>query len=163
MTKTGRSSRLSAALTLAAACALLFSSSVPKAYAVDASTCGALMGTYSIVPYSSWGTAPFPIQRTWDESDCNHKICEYMQRTFNVVPHLSWGSLPIHLQRVWDTPQSTAMLNCKIHRCSGNRLPDVGRIPCRLLGGRLSRTHRLLRRCVNNSCRHVVTCPHVCR
>ena len=108
MTKTARSPRLPAALTLTAACSLLFSLSVPEAYAVDASTCGALMGTYSIVPYSSWGTAPFPIQKTWDESDCNHKICEYMQRTFNVVPHLSWGSLPVRLQKVWDTPQ----VNC---------------------------------------------------
>ena len=108
MTKTGRSPRLPAALALTAACSLLFFLSVPDAYAVDASTCGALMGTYSIVPYSSWGTAPFPIQKTWDESDCNHKICEYMQRTFNVVPHLSWGSLPVRLQQVWDTPQ----VNC---------------------------------------------------
>ena len=81
---------------------------VPAAYAVDSATCGALMGTYSIVPYSSWGTAPFAIQRTWNESDCNHQICEYMQRTYNVIPHLSWGSLPVRLQRVWDTPQ----VNC---------------------------------------------------
>ena len=108
MTETDRSTRLPATLRLTAACSLLFSLCVPEAYAVDASTCGALMGTYSIVPYKSWGTAPFPIQRTWDESDCNHKICEYMQRTFNVVPHLSWGSLPVHLQTVWDTPQ----VNC---------------------------------------------------
>ena len=108
MTKTGRSRLLPATSKLTAACSLLFSLCVPEAYAVDASTCGALMGTYSIVPYTSWGTAPFPIQRTWDESDCNHKICEYMQRTFNVVPHLSWGSLPVHLQKVWDTPQ----VNC---------------------------------------------------
>ncbi len=95
-------------MTLTAAFSLLFCLSAPEAYAVDSSTCGALMGTYSIVPYSSWGTAPFAIQKTWDESDCNHKICEYMQRTFNVVPHLSWGSLPVRLQRVWDTPQ----VNC---------------------------------------------------
>ena len=108
MTKTDRSTRLPATLKLTAACSLLFSLYLPEAYAVDASTCGALMGTYSIVPYTSWGTAPFPIQRTWDESDCNHKICEYMQRTFNVVPHLSWGSLPVHLQKVWDTLQ----VNC---------------------------------------------------
>ena len=39
MTKTGRSPRLPAALTLTAACSLLFSLSVPEAYAVDASTC----------------------------------------------------------------------------------------------------------------------------
>jgi hypothetical protein len=108
MNKTDRSSRQPSALTLAAAFALLFSLGVPEAHAVDSSTCGALMGTYSIVPYSSWGTAPFAIQKTWNESDCNHRICEYMQRTFNVVPHLSWGSLPVHLQRVWDTPQ----VNC---------------------------------------------------
>jgi hypothetical protein len=108
MKKAGPSSRLRTASTLTAACALLFSWGVPEAYAVDASTCGALMGTYSIVPYSSWGTAPFAIQKTWEESDCNHRICEYMQRTFNVVPHLSWGSLPVRLQRVWDTPQ----VNC---------------------------------------------------
>ncbi len=49
-------------------------------------------GTYSIVPYSNWGTAPFAIQKTWNESDCNHQICEYMQKTFGVVPYLSWGS-----------------------------------------------------------------------
>src|ERR1700675_640656 len=73
MTKTGRSPRLPAALTLTAACSLLFSLSVPEASAVDASTCGALMGTYSIVPYSSWGTAPFPIQKTWDESEWKKK------------------------------------------------------------------------------------------
>jgi hypothetical protein len=108
MKKTDRSPRRPAAFALAAACSLAFSWSAPAAYAVDASTCGALMGTYSIVPYSSWGTAPFAIQKTWDESDCNHQICEYMQRTFNVVPHLSWGSLPVRLQRVWDTPQ----VNC---------------------------------------------------
>jgi hypothetical protein len=77
----------------------------PAAYAVDAETCGALMGTYSIVPYRSWGTAPVAIQRTWDESDCNHRICGYLQRRYNVIPHLSWGSLPLYLQRVWDTPQ----------------------------------------------------------
>ena len=108
MTKTGRSPRLSTALTLASACCLLLSLNAREANAVDASTCGALMGTYSITPYSSWGTAPFAIQKTWDESDCNHKICEYMQRTYNVVPHLSWGSLPVRLQKVWDTPQ----VNC---------------------------------------------------
>ena len=108
MKKTRWSPRFPAAIALTAACSLLFSLGVPQAYAVDASTCGALMGTYSIVPYRSWGTAPLAIQKTWDESDCNHRICEYMQRTFNVVPHLSWGSLPVHLQRVWDTPQ----VNC---------------------------------------------------
>jgi len=109
MTNTARCSRLPATLALTAACSLLFSAvSVPEAHAVDADTCGALMGTYSIAPYWSWGSAPPAIQRTWDESDCNHKICGYMQRTFNVVPHLSWGSLPAHLQRVWDTPQ----VNC---------------------------------------------------
>ena len=96
------------ALALTAACSLLFSLGASKAYAVDSATCGALMGTYSITPYWSWGTAPPAIQNTWNESDCNHKICEYMQRTFNVVPHLSWGSLPVHLQKVWDTPQ----VNC---------------------------------------------------
>ena len=101
------SPRTRPAVTLTAAFSLLFSF-VPEAFAVDASTCGALMGTYSIVPYSSWGTAPPAIQRTWDESDCNHRVCEYMQKTFNVIPHLSWGSLPAHLQRVWDTPQ----VNC---------------------------------------------------
>jgi hypothetical protein len=94
-------------LTLTAACAL-FSVTVAEAQAVDSATCGALMGTYSITPYWNWGTAPPAIQNTWNESDCNHKICEYMQRTFNVVPHLSWGSLPVHLQKVWDTPQ----VNC---------------------------------------------------
>src|SRR5476649_560375 len=93
------------ALLLSAA---LMSFGATKAYAVDSDTCGALMGTYAIVPYSSWGTAPLAIQRTWEESDCNHRICEYMQRTFNVIPHLSWGSLPARLQRVWDTPQ----VNC---------------------------------------------------
>ena len=108
MKRTGRSPRLPAALALTAISSLLFSLSVTEVQAVDADTCGTLMGTYSIVPYSSWGTAPFPIQKTWDESDCNHKICQYMQKTFNVVPHLSWGSLPVHLQRVWDTPQ----VNC---------------------------------------------------
>jgi hypothetical protein len=108
MTENGRSPRLRATLTLTAACSLVFCLNAPGAYAVDAETCGALMGTYSIAPYRSWGTAPFPIQKTWDESDCNHKICEYMQRTFNVVPHLSWGSLPVHLQAVWNTPQ----VNC---------------------------------------------------
>lgn len=109
MKKTDQSSRQSSTRALAAALALLLSlGSVPKAHAVDADTCGALMGTYSIVPYSSWGTAPPAIKKTWDESDCNHQICEYMQRTFNVIPHLSWGSLPVRLQRVWDTPQ----VNC---------------------------------------------------
>ena len=108
MTKPGRFPRRSTALTLASACCLLLSLNAHEANAVDASTCGALMGTYSITPYSSWGTAPFAIQKTWDESDCNHKICEYMQRTYNVVPHLSWGSLPVRLQKVWDTPQ----VNC---------------------------------------------------
>ena len=96
------------ALALTAACAFQVSWHASEAHAVDAATCGALMNTYSIVPYSSWGTAPVAIQRTWDESDCNHRICEYMQKTFNVVPHLSWGSLPVRLQRVWDTPQ----VNC---------------------------------------------------
>jgi hypothetical protein len=108
MRKTDQSSRQPTALTLTAAFTLLFSLGVPEAYAVDASTCGALMGTYSIVPYSSWGTAPFAIQKTWNESDCNHQICEYMQKTFNVVPRLSWGSLPVRFQKVWDTPQ----VNC---------------------------------------------------
>ena len=107
MTDVVRSRGLPVALTLAAG-VLLLSLSASRAHAVDAATCGALMGTYSIVPYSSWGSAPPAIQRTWDESDCNHRICEYMQRTFNVVPHFSWGSLPIHLQKVWDTPQ----VNC---------------------------------------------------
>jgi hypothetical protein len=95
-------------LTLTAAFALLLSLGMPEAYAVDAGTCGALMGTYSIVPYSSWGTAPFAIQKTWNESDCNHQICEYMQKTFNVVPYLSWGSLPVRLQTVWNNP----LVNC---------------------------------------------------
>ncbi|MCX7365467.1 MAG: hypothetical protein NTV97_27060 [Alphaproteobacteria bacterium] len=108
MKTTDQSSRRPTGLTLTAALALVFSLGAPEAQAVDADTCGALMGTYSIVPYSSWGTAPFAIQKTWNESDCNHRICEYMQRTFNVIPHLSWGSLPVRLQRVWDTPQ----VNC---------------------------------------------------
>jgi hypothetical protein len=94
--------------TFMAAGALLLSLGATSAYAVDADTCGALMGTYSIVPYSNWGTAPLAIQKTWNESDCNHQICGYMQRTFNVIPHLSWGSLPVRLQKVWDTPQ----VNC---------------------------------------------------
>ena len=108
MKKTNQFSRQPTALTLTAACALLFSLGMPEAYAVDSDTCGALMGTYSIVPYSSWGTAPFAIQKTWNESDCNHQICEYMQKTFTVVPHLSWGSLPVRLQKVWDSP----LVNC---------------------------------------------------
>jgi len=108
MTNIGRSSRRPWAATLAAALTLPFFGGVREARAVDADTCGALMGTYSIVPYSSWGTAPPAIQRTWNDSDCNHQICTYMQKTFNVVPHLSWGSLPVRLQRVWDTPQ----VNC---------------------------------------------------
>lgn len=108
MKKTARFQRLPAALALTAACCLLSTLAVSEAHAVDSSTCGAFMGTYSIMPYRSWGSAPFAIQKTWDESDCNHKICEYMQRTFNVVPHFSWGSLPMHLQQVWDTPQ----VNC---------------------------------------------------
>ncbi len=107
MNKAGRSPWRLMALMLTATCALLLSF-VSAAFAVDSSTCGALMGTYSIVPYSSWGTAPFAIQKTWNESDCNHQICEYMQRTYSVVPHLSWGSLPMRLQKVWDTPQ----VNC---------------------------------------------------
>ena len=54
MTKTARSPRLPAALALTAACSLLVSAmSVPEAYAIDADTCGALMGTYAIVPYNS--------------------------------------------------------------------------------------------------------------
>ena len=101
-------SRPRTVLTLTAALALAFSLGVPEAKAVDSATCGALMGTYSIVPYVSWGTAPVPIRKTWDESDCNHLICEHMQRTYNVIPHLSWGSLPVRLQRVWDHPQ----VNC---------------------------------------------------
>lgn len=105
MKKTVQVSWRPTALTLTAVLTFM---GVPEAGAIDAPTCGALMGTYSIVPYRSWGTAPPAIQRTWDESDCNHRICEYMQRTFNVVPHLSWGSLPAHLQQVWDTPQ----VNC---------------------------------------------------
>lgn len=96
------------ALTVAAAFVLLFSLDASDARAVDADTCGALMGTYSIVPYTDWGTAPPAIQRTWNESDCNHRICEYMQRTFNVVPHLSWGSLPVRFQNVWNHP----LVNC---------------------------------------------------
>jgi hypothetical protein len=108
MRKTDRSSRRPTALTLTAAFALVFPLGMPEAHAVDADTCGALMGTYSIVPYSSWGTAPFAIQKTWNDSDCNHQICQYMQKTFNVVPHLSWGSLPVRLQNVWNTPQ----VNC---------------------------------------------------
>jgi hypothetical protein len=108
MKEADHSSRRLTALGLTASFALLFALGMPEAYAVDAATCGALMGTYSIAPYVSWGKAPFAIQKTWNESDCNHRICEYMQQTFNVVPHLSWGSLPVHLQRVWDTPQ----VNC---------------------------------------------------
>jgi hypothetical protein len=92
----------------AASCAFALSLGAPAAHAVDADTCGALMGTYSIVPYQNWGNAPAAIRRTWEESDCNHEICRYMQRRFNVIPHLSWGSLPLNLQRVWDTPQ----VNC---------------------------------------------------
>jgi len=96
-------------LTLAVAAVLLSSLAAPEARAtVDADTCGALMGTYSIVPYRNWGTAPPAIQRTWNESDCNHRVCFYMQKTFNVIPHLSWGSLPVHLQQVWNTPE----VNC---------------------------------------------------
>ncbi len=105
MKKAGRSSPCRASFTLTAAAALVLALGVSGARAVDADTCGALMGTYSIVPYGSWGTAPPAIQRTWEESDCNHRICGYLQRRYNVIPHLSWGSLPVHLQRVWNTPQ----------------------------------------------------------
>ena len=108
MKKPDRSSLQRTASMLTAAFALVLSLGMSEAWAVDAGTCGALMGTYSIVPYSSWGTAPFAIQRTWNDSDCNHQICEYMQKTFNVVPYLSWGSLPVRLQNVWNTPQ----VNC---------------------------------------------------
>ena len=108
MKKSGRSSRRNPSLTHIAAGALLLCVGAPDAHAVDADTCGALMGTYSIVPYCNWGNAPVAIQRTWDESDCNHQICGYMQRRFGVIPHLSWGSLPVHLQQVWDAPQ----VNC---------------------------------------------------
>ena len=108
MENPSRSARPPAALAFTAALALAFTLGASEAKAVDSATCGALMGTYSIVPYVSWGMAPGAIRRTWDESDCNHQICEYMQRTHNVVPHLSWGSLPVRLQRVWDHPQ----VNC---------------------------------------------------
>ena len=108
MTQADHVSRFAMASSLAAACSILFCLSAPEAHAVDSATCGALMGSYSIVPYRSWGNAPPAIQRTWDESDCNHQICEYMQRTYGVIPHLSWGSLPVRLQQVWDTPQ----VNC---------------------------------------------------
>ena len=69
------------ALALTAAFALCFPFlGAPEAYAVDAAICGALMGTYSIAPYANWGKAPLAIQKTWNESDCNHRICEYMQK-----------------------------------------------------------------------------------
>ena len=51
-------------IAITAVCALLFGLSAPEAHAVDSATCGALMGTYSITPYWSWGTAPAAIQRT---------------------------------------------------------------------------------------------------
>jgi len=41
---------------------------VSEAYAIDAGTCGALMVTYSIVRYVSWGKASLAIQKTWNDS-----------------------------------------------------------------------------------------------
>jgi hypothetical protein len=94
----------SKSFVLGAVVACLPSLYASNAYAVGPRACGAFMEQYSIQPYRNWGSMPPRMQQIWDASDCNHKICRYMQAKYNVVPHLSWGSLPRYLQRVWDTP-----------------------------------------------------------
>ena len=78
---------------------------------VNAGQCFEWMEQYSLTPYRSWGSTPADVQRVWDASDCNHKICRYMRNRFGVVPYHSWGSLPSHLQQVWDNPQ----VDCNHH------------------------------------------------
>jgi hypothetical protein len=69
-------------VVLGAVLAWLPSLSASQAYAVGPGVCGAFMEQYSIQPYRNWGSMPPRMQPIWDDSDCNHKIC----------------------QRVWDTP-----------------------------------------------------------
>jgi hypothetical protein len=78
---------------------------------VNAQQCFEWMEQYSLAPYRSWGSTPADVQRVWDASDCNHKICQVMRSRFGVVPYHSWGSLPPRLQQVWDTPQ----VDCNHH------------------------------------------------
>lgn len=78
---------------------------------VDGQQCFHWMEKYALQPYRSWGSTPGDVQKVWDASDCNHKICRFMRARFNVVPYHSWGSLPPHLQKVWDTPQ----VDCNHH------------------------------------------------
>lgn len=77
----------------------------------DSNQCGAWMEQYRLAPYRSWGSTPGKVQGIWDASDCNHKVCQYMQDRYGVIPHTTWGALPGHLQKVWDTPE----VNCNVH------------------------------------------------
>jgi hypothetical protein len=104
MPKHVRTIMSSKSVVLGAVLACIPSLYASNAYAVGPGVCGAFMEQYSIQPYRNWGSMPARMQQIWDDSDCNHKICRYMQVKYNVIPHLSWGSLPRYLQRVWDTP-----------------------------------------------------------
>jgi hypothetical protein len=77
----------------------------------DASQCGAWMEKFDLAPYKSWGSTPGNVQKIWDASDCNHKVCQYMKDKYGVTPYKSWGSLPGNLQAVWDTKE----VDCNHH------------------------------------------------
>ncbi len=80
---------------------------IPPAVAggADNAQCGAWMEQYHLSPYASWGSTPGKVQKIWDASDCNHKVCQYMADKYGVVPGSNWGSLPGNLQQVWSRPQ----------------------------------------------------------
>ena len=107
-----RRSQLALLMSLPAMLAVaLAGSPADAARRADAQQCGAWMEQYNLVPYKSWGSTPGHVQKVWDASDCNHKVCQYMQDKYGTIPFKSWGRLPGHLQAVWDTPQ----VNCNVH------------------------------------------------
>jgi hypothetical protein len=98
-------------LAFAASAGVLFSLDAREALADDASTCGKLLGAYSIIPYHSWGSATDDAKQEWREADCNHKVCRYFAREFDVVPNQSWGSLPPNYKKIWSDPE----VSCNDH------------------------------------------------
>ena len=112
-------SRRPTALTLAAAFALLFSLGAPEAYAIDAVTCSV-----------SWGHVSDRHPKNLEQSDCNHHLRAHAKDVQCRSPICRGRSLPVHLQRSGTRRRSTATPNCKIRRCSRNRLTAVR---CRLL------------------------------
>lgn len=83
----------------------------PNSSVADANTCGQWMEQYNLKPHRSWGKMPGHLQKSWDDADCNHKVCQYMKDKYGMKSSGDLGKLPVSLQSVWTTPE----IDCPNH------------------------------------------------